>query len=102
MLRTFALRNKSESNLRLVMDAVEEKGYKCCAHKLKASDYGVPQRRLRYYIIGIRDNFADDPGNILRNVGENVARLKVTLENSPFGATVVGGLETETVTVTEK
>ena len=39
----------------MVMELLKELGYSCVAEKLKASDFGVPQRRTRFYIVGLRD-----------------------------------------------
>jgi len=39
-----------------VIDELRNLGYAASSQKLKASDYGLPQRRVRYYFMGIRHN----------------------------------------------
>lgn len=51
----FQLRQR-KSNLTMVLEYLKELGYSCCARKLKSSDYGLPQRRSRYYIFGFRSS----------------------------------------------
>ena len=51
----FQLR-QHKSNLTMVLEYLKELGYSCCARKLKSSDYGLPQRRSRYYIFGFRSS----------------------------------------------
>lgn len=40
--------------LHAIVDTLEEAGYAVAPHLLRASDFGVPQRRVRYFFIGRR------------------------------------------------
>ena len=44
----------------MVVQYLRDLGYAAVAQRLKTSDYSIPQRRTRYYIIGLRQvsNFA--------------------------------------------
>ena len=46
---------KSDTNLQLVLKALRDVGYNVEALHLIASDYGLPQRRARLYIVGYCD-----------------------------------------------
>ena len=61
---------QQKTNLALVLSYLEELGYTCRADKLKASDYGVPQRRTRYYIFGLRhvSNFAESSKALIEHI----------------------------------
>jgi DNA (cytosine-5)-methyltransferase 1 len=47
--------------LRPIVARFSEAGYSIGAHLLRASDYGVPQKRLRYFFIGRRDRRSKAP-----------------------------------------
>lgn len=67
------------TNLTLVLKHLNEIGYHTSAHKLRASDFGVPQRRTRFYIVATRRNaklFADSPENIHSKVAARLELLK--------------------------
>ena len=72
------------TNLNLVLKHLQELGYAVAAHKLRASDYGLPQRRTRYYIVGVRRDseiFAGSMEDVLSSVAERLQWLKC--ESSP-------------------
>ncbi|CAL1145414.1 unnamed protein product [Cladocopium goreaui] len=77
-------REQTKSNLQMALNYLEGLGYTCCAEKLKTSDYGVPQRRTRYYIFGIsnKDKFAVSAKEIIKLIP---ARLTACMSvNSPI------------------
>lgn len=79
-----ALIRQTKSNLQMALNYLEGLGYTCCAEKLKTSDYGVPQRRTRYYIFGIsnKDKFAVSAKEIIKLIP---ARLTACMSvNSPI------------------
>lgn len=45
-----------------------ELGYQSNVSKLKASDYGVPQRRVRIFIVCVRDNMFSIPSKAVANM----------------------------------
>ena len=62
------------------MKHLEEDGYHCVAHKLRASDFGLPQRRTRYYILGVRkdaDIFAEPMEKIHRSISLHLQCLRI-------------------------
>lgn len=66
----------------VVLKTLDGLGYACRAEKLKASDFGVPQRRTRYYIIGVR-NGSDlgEPAQSL--VDRMVERIQIMRHDCP-------------------
>ena len=51
---------RNEKALQYIMQQIEEAGYHANYHLLNSYDYGVPQSRVRIYIIGFKDKkFAD-------------------------------------------
>ena len=58
-----------------ILDALEKKGYEVQQHILKAVDFGVPQHRRRYFILGIRKDFLKGSENTnLKDVLLNIRR----------------------------
>jgi DNA (cytosine-5)-methyltransferase 1 len=60
--RTIAIENvpgartvRGHRFIEAIREAFSEAGYSVAAHMLRASDFGVPQRRLRYFFLGVRD-----------------------------------------------
>ena len=71
------------SNLDLVLDHIHELGlgYHCRAEKMKASNFGLPQRRSRYYIMGFRDVFADRPSVMTSQLTGRINALRCPLQS---------------------
>lgn len=65
----------------MVLDYLSEIGFACHATKLRANDYGLPQRRCRYYIFGLR---------IVSNLSEHARLLveKIPLRLQAMSSTV--------------
>ena len=64
----------------LVLKHLEEDGYHCIAHKLRASDFGLPQRRTRYYILGVRKDaeiFAEPMEKIHQSISLHLQCLRI-------------------------
>ena len=61
-----------QSNLQLVTSHLKELGYDVLVERLKASQYGIPQRRVRLYLVGLRASsaLAEDTGSILKKVSD--------------------------------
>jgi len=58
VLENVDLEDDKGSNLDLILEALREPGYQVKAYMMISSDYGLPQRRVRLYFIGIhRDDF---------------------------------------------
>lgn len=55
---------------------LEDLQYHVTAHKLRANEFGLPQRRTRYYIIALKDIFAESPTNILQRISRSLACLR--------------------------
>ena len=67
--RTFLLENVAglgygvhREALDRILDTAASLGYRCSHRKLNAADYGVPQIRERYIVLGSRDGDVDFPG----------------------------------------
>lgn len=60
----------TKSNLSLVLELLRDMGYVAKAEKLKASEFGLPQRRTRYYIFAFRSgaNFAVSADVLLEQI----------------------------------
>ncbi|CAK9075783.1 unnamed protein product, partial [Durusdinium trenchii] len=76
-----------KSNLTMALDYLSEIGFACHATKLRANDYGLPQRRCRYYIFGLR---------IVSNLSEHARLLveKIPLRLQAMSSTVCEPVET--------
>ena len=55
----------------MVMQFLAELGYDSVAEKMKASEYGLPQRRTRYYIIGL---LRKDHGSLFAEASSELAQ----------------------------
>ena len=44
------------SNIHLILEALKEVGFACKCYKLIASDFALPQRRIRLFILGYNMN----------------------------------------------
>ena len=65
-----------KSNLQAVLEAVEGLGYEVSACKLMANNYGLPQRRCRYYFVAVmKDAFAEHSKAIVEKVRELLPKL---------------------------
>lgn len=65
--------------------AFEELGYTCTEYILSAIDYGVPQRRNRFFLIGSRDGLRPTPPkreNKIITVGDAFADLPVLINGA--------------------
>ena len=73
-----------ESNARLISEALESAGYSARLFRIMASDFGVPQRRLRVYIAGF--SHAKQPQSSLVRVEHalNAMRLQCQKPDSWF------------------
>ncbi len=47
-----------------VIEELEKKGYTVQGHLINFADYGVPQKRTRFILVGIRNEFANNNTNI--------------------------------------
>jgi DNA (cytosine-5)-methyltransferase 1 len=99
--RAFVLENVAglaykvhESALQLILDTAKALGYKVSKQVINAADYGVPQMRERYFVVGVLDGefefpeptHAKVPGSTL----ENAERLPWTTAGE-----AIGDLDTE-------
>lgn len=50
------IRSAGNNDFRIILNDLKESGYKITAHLYKAEEYGVPQRRHRVIIVGIRED----------------------------------------------
>lgn len=50
------IRSAGNNDFRIILNDLKESGYKIMAHLYKAEEYGVPQRRHRVIIVGIRED----------------------------------------------
>lgn len=50
------IRSAGNDDFRIILNDLKESGYKITAHLYKAEEYGVPQRRHRVIIVGIRED----------------------------------------------
>lgn len=76
-----ALTSRPRTNLSLVLQHLSEIGYECSSHRLRACEYGVPQRRCRYYIIGLlrtADIFAEPMQEMHGNISRRIGWLKTS------------------------
>jgi DNA (cytosine-5)-methyltransferase 1 len=62
---------------------LEESGYNVAYSTIKMTDYGVPQRRERVLIIGVRKDFDIDPKTLIPPVTKSKSLL--LKDNLPFG-----------------
>ncbi|MFT4893171.1 MAG: DNA (cytosine-5)-methyltransferase 1 [Candidatus Nanohaloarchaea archaeon] len=56
------IRNISEDFLDKVEERYREAGYRIEGRVLNSAEYGVPQQRERYFVIGVRDDLNTEPG----------------------------------------
>ncbi|CAE7256506.1 haeIIM [Symbiodinium microadriaticum] len=63
-----------QSNLQLIIQYLSSLGYATVYEKLKATDYGLPQRRNRIYFFGVRDSheLAEKKEDILSKVSDRL------------------------------
>jgi len=54
-----------------VLEAFEESGYKAFHSLINAADYGVPQKRERVIIVGVRKDIVDDKGEFIFPIKTN-------------------------------
>lgn len=66
----------SESNLDLVLEHMRKLGYACEAVKMRANDYGLPQRRARYYLMAVKDVFAEDASSLIPRMCQRLQHLQ--------------------------
>lgn len=66
---------RSKSNLDVVTARLSQLGYYSHAVKLRATEFGLPQRRCRYFIIGLRDVFAQEPKNLMDGILGRLSKL---------------------------
>ena len=52
ILENVDLEDDESSNLGLILKALTDAGYKCKTYKLISSDFALPQRRIRLFILG--------------------------------------------------
>lgn len=84
LMTVISVRARSvRSNLNLVCEHLGHIGYSVSAHKLKASEYGVPQRRCRFYLVCfLRDSdssiFAEPMDTIHQKIEQRLEWLKCT------------------------
>ena len=73
------------SNLEMILKYLEGLGYAVTVMKLKATDFGLPQRRSRLYFAGLRDSaaLAESKQNILGKVADRVGLLKEPRDLGP-------------------
>lgn len=70
--------------LELIIEQLEELGYKTSCQLLNAVNYGVPQNRERLFLIGHNSEFEfPKPENVKHTVGDAIADLMVT---APIGS----------------
>ena len=86
---------RARSNLPAVLESLEKLGYQCQAVRMKASNYGLPQRRSRYYIIGVQqDGFAEASSLLVKRICDYMTKMQtpkmVKLVQSPV---LVNGLQ---------
>ena len=62
--------------MEVAISQLQELGYTVHAEKLKSSDYGLPQRRNRVYIICLRDAFAEPPNQLMARISERIRLLQ--------------------------
>ncbi|CAK8995070.1 unnamed protein product [Durusdinium trenchii] len=78
---------EAKSNLQVVLTQISELGYSCRAEKLKASEYGVPQRRTRYYFVCVRQNGGSalsEPADLLvERIMDRVLSLRRECRHNP-------------------
>lgn len=77
---------RGKTILQQLMDSVEEIGYHVHVKLLDAQDYGVPQRRKRYILVGERKDLGShyvypEPTGICRTVRDAIAHLPAPPEN---------------------
>ena len=56
VLENVDLEDEKGSNLDHILSALKELGYQVKAYMMISSDYGLPQRRVRLFIVGIREH----------------------------------------------
>ena len=67
-----------KSNLTAVVEKVKALGYAVSATKLTANSYGVPQRRCRYYIVAVRNAFAEPAEVVVQKIATLLPKLVCT------------------------
>ena len=72
----FEPRASNQSNLQIILDHLNQLGYAVAVHKLRADDFGLPQRRVRLYFIGVRDT-----GFMAESKEEVLARIPGRLQS---------------------
>lgn len=50
------IKSAGNNDFQIILKDLKESGYKLSVHQYKAEDYGIPQRRHRIIIVGIRDD----------------------------------------------
>ena len=67
-----------QSNLQLIIQYLSSLGYATVYEKLKATDYGLPQRRNRIYFFGVRDSheLAEKKEDILSKVSDRLVGMQ--------------------------
>jgi len=91
---------RNKKALLYILDRIQEAGYYANYHVINSQDYGVPQSRVRVYIIGFRDkeyfnkfnipltsNKKTNLANILGIKVPNTPPLKENLQQDLFGET---------------
>ena len=69
------------SNLDQILDLLRQLGgYHCVANKLRANNYGLPQRRTRYFIIGLQDCFSIAAPQLLVLISERLEGLQLDVQ----------------------
>ena len=81
-----------------VRNSLQELGYEVFADYVDASDFGVPQRRVRFIVIGIHKDYVTDesPFNTLKEIRASFLKSKGLPLQPVSVKEAIGDLETET------
>ena len=86
------LQLRARSNLTAVLESLAKLGYQSQAVRMKASNYGLPQRRSRYYIICVQqDGFAEASSSLVKRICDYISKMQtsnmVKLVQAPVAVT---------------
>ena len=72
------------SNLKLVLAKLTDLGYHVTTEKLRADEFGLPQRRSRLYFFGVRQvDRMSKCSDVLKNIPHLINAMKHSLESAP-------------------